>query len=564
LLISGLVSNAAIESALLSDPSRSLSWGPALFRLLLAFHGAVLLLLGAFGKHWISPAAEARPHAPADNALQDQKATRQPWAVLASLGILALVLRLWNLNSDLWFDEVITLVEFVRPSFGEIITKYDSQNQHMLFSVLAHMSIGIFGESAWALRLPSVIMGIGSIWILFFFGRCVLGQREALFASVLMTVSYHHIWFSQNARGYVGLLFFAGLATWLWLEMQRESTWARSACYIAAAALGIWIHLTMVFVVAAHALVFAGQLIFDQFKGHQKKPSRLLSHFQWHALIALVLAGSVTLQLYALSLPEFLETSLHQGSTPSEWTNPLWAIAEGLRGLRVGLAGIVVVLATLALAGVGWVSLYRRNRVAALLMILPALLGGVTMLGMGHNLWPRFFFFSMGFALLILVNGAMAIPRVLFGLMRSLRPHPTITSRMGIVLTCAMIAASGVTVPRCFAHPKQNFSGAKTYVEQNRGADDPVIAVGLAGIAYEKFFAPQWPVVRTQAELDSISRSHPTTWLIYTLPIHLQAYHPEIWELINEEFKIVKVFPGTLGGGEVYVCRHEPGNGTSK
>jgi hypothetical protein len=276
------------------------------------------------------------------------------------------------------------------------------------------------------------------------------------------------------------------------------------------------------------------------------------------------LAGSVTLQLYALSLPEFLKTSLHQGSTPSEWTRPLWAIAEGLRGLQVGFAGIVAVLATGALVSVGWLSLYRRDRIAAILMVLPALLGGATMLGMGHNLWPRFFFFSMGFALLILVNGAMVMPRVLLGLMRFIQPHPKLASRLGIALTCVMIVVSGVTVPRCFALPKQDFTGAKSYVEQNRRSDELAVAVGLAGIAYEKYFAPNWPVVRSHGELNALGESHLTVWLIYTLPIHLKAYHPEIWELINNDFKIVKVFPGTLGGGEVYVCRREPANGTAK
>jgi 4-amino-4-deoxy-L-arabinose transferase-like glycosyltransferase len=531
---------------------------------LLAFHGVVLLLIGIFRKRRLPNAAKTSPLASTETVLQGPKSSRQPWAVLAFLSIIALVLRLWNLNSDLWFDEVTTLVEFVRPSLGEIITRYDSQNQHMFFSVLAHLSIGIFGESAWALRLPSVILGIASIWILFFFGRKVLGHREALLAAMLMAVSYHHIWFSQNARGYMGLLFFTILATWLWLEIQKESTWGRLACYVVAVTLGIWIHLTMVFVVAAHALVFASQLIYARFRGHQKESPRLPTRYQWHAIIALLLSGSVTLQLYALSLPEFLETSLHQGSTPSEWTKPLWAIAEGLRSLQVGFTGVVVVLATVVLVSIGWVSLYRRDRIAAILMVLPALLGGVTMMSMGHNLWPRFFFFSMGFALLILVNGAMAMPRVLFSLMRFLRPHSKIASRIGVAITCAMIIASGATVPRCFAHPKQDFTGAKAYVEQNRRPGDLAVAVGLAGIAYEKYFAPDWPVVRTHVELNTLGESHLPIWLIYTLPIHLKAYHPEIWELIDNDFKIVKVFPGTLGGGEVYVCRREPGNGISK
>jgi hypothetical protein len=63
-----------------------------------------------------------------------------PWSlgVLAALGVTALGLRLWQLDSCFWFDEVLTVVDFVRPPLGQIVTSFPSQNQHMLFSVLAH------------------------------------------------------------------------------------------------------------------------------------------------------------------------------------------------------------------------------------------------------------------------------------------------------------------------------------------------------------------------------------------------------------------------------------------
>jgi uncharacterized membrane protein len=48
---------------------------------------------------------------------------------------------------------------------------------------------------------------VASIGALYLLGRAVAGPTEALFAAALMTVAYHHVWFSQNARGYSGLLF---------------------------------------------------------------------------------------------------------------------------------------------------------------------------------------------------------------------------------------------------------------------------------------------------------------------------------------------------------------------
>src|SRR5262249_32397030 len=134
-------------------------------------------------------------------------------------------------------------------------TRFPSQNQHMLFSVLARLSFDLFGESAWALRLPSVLFGVGSVWALFMLGRRLLGEREALLACALMTVSYHHVWFSQNARGYMGLLCFTLLATWLWLESLARDEWPWHIGYAVAVALGAWLHLTMAFVVSAHVLL---------------------------------------------------------------------------------------------------------------------------------------------------------------------------------------------------------------------------------------------------------------------------------------------------------------------
>src|SRR6185436_4222115 len=126
---------------------------------------------------------------------------------MAGLSVLAFALRLPGLNSCMWLDEILTMVRFARPPAWQILTTFPDQNQHMLYSLLAHGSISLFGDQVWALRLPSVFFGVASIWALFLLGRKLIGEKQALAASALMTVSYHHIWFSENARGYMGLLF---------------------------------------------------------------------------------------------------------------------------------------------------------------------------------------------------------------------------------------------------------------------------------------------------------------------------------------------------------------------
>ena len=546
------VSNDSYARVLLGGNGADLSWGPTLFRILLVLHGGLLVILGLTRKD-----STRRSDDDQISAIVDKESRTTPLAigVLAALSFIGLALRLWNLNSDLWIDEVFTLLDFVRKPIGQILTSFPSQNQHMLFSILARASTGIFGESAWSLRLPSVLFGIGSIWAFFFLCKRLLGTREALLGSALMTVSYHHIWFSQNARGYMGLLLFTLLATWCWFEALETNEWRWWLGYTASVVLGMWIHPTMAFVVAAHGLVHLVLLAAPKLDGSGVPGLSPERRAGLRPFAAWLLSITVTLQLYALALPEFLAVGLHEESKDSEWTNPLWVVTESLKGLSFGFAGVAIVVCGGAFVAFGWVCLFRTNRRAAVLMVLPALLAGCTMLLLGHNLWPRFFFFSMGFGLLIVINGAMQLPKVIGPYFRPFREQRFIAGYAGVGLCVLMITASLITVPKNYALPKQNFSGAKNYVEAHVSPGDGIVAVSLAGVVYGSYLTPYWPVAKTDSELEPFQRVNDRVWLVYTLPIEIKAFRPDLWRIIERDYEVVQVFPGTLNGGEVFVCQ---------
>lgn len=544
LFFAALVSNADYHHALLTNTSRSLSWGPTLFRVLLAIHGLALIFAGMV---W-------RRAAVSENSTNNQgwKPDKQAFVILSVLTVVGLVLRMFRLNTDLWFDEILMVLDFIRQPFGEMLTSFPSKNQHLLYSILAHISAQWFGESAWAVRLPSVIFGVGSIWALFLVGRHIFDRRVALLSCTLLTLSYHHIWFSQNARGYMGLMLFTTLATWLWLE-----SWGRGLgwwiAYGAVTAIGAWVHMTMIFVVAAHGVLYLVWLVAPKLLSAR----RLEGKQRWYPFLAWALCGTLTLQVYALALPEFLGTGIHEVSEPSEWVSLWWLVTESLRSLQLGFSAVIVLLAAGVMVCVGVWGLLRRDLMALASMILPPVFAGVTTLLWSHNFWPRLFFFAMGFGLLIAVNGALQLPQLL----RWVIPAETLSDRSlakaGLAFAVLMIVASAATIPRCYALPKQNYTGARDFVERNRRSGDAVVAVGLAGVAYEKYFAPTWAAAQTQLELDAARQGHSDVWLVYTIPIQVKAYRPDVWRVIEQDFEVVKVFPGTLGGGEVFVCRQK-------
>jgi mannosyltransferase len=527
-------SNSAIEVVLGRTPGE-LSWGPTLFRVLLGLHGA--LLVATATRSWRSSRnSAARASSPVTPAWA--------WRCISGITIVAVALRLWKLDTGLWLDEILTLVDFVRLPVREIVSSFPSQNQHMLYSLLAHASVSVFGESAWSVRLPSVLFGVGSIWALFLLGRRILGVRQAILASALMTVSYHHIWFSQNARGYMGLLFFSILSAWIWLEALDRNQTKWYVAYAVSAALGIWVHMTMIFVIAGTAVVYLAGLLF------KNSSERKAGSGPW---MAWLLTGTFTLQLHALVVPQFLRDALHEVSMPSEWTNPLWVVTESIRSLNIGWSGAGVLVVGGAVLLAGWLRLTLRNPRETLMMTLPPILGGGFMLAASHNLWPRFFFFAMGFALLILMGGIAELSNLFAR--RVMPARTSVAGTLSLVGGLALIAVSLLTVPRVYRLPKQDYIGARELAEKMRGGGNPIVAVGLAGTAYGKYYAPQWEIARTGTELETLGNRYSAITLVYTLPIELKAFHPDLWRVVEDSFEPVAAFPGTLGGGEVYVCR---------
>lgn len=546
LLIAAVIIPSDGYSQTLSGGTKDLTWGPLLFRALLAFHGVVIVIIGAL---WTR-------HAPASAvSLEEVVTNSKAWAVLIALTFLALLLRLWSLDSAPWIDEVLTLVDFVRLPINEIVITFPSQNQHMLYSMLARGAFAIFGESSWALRLPAVLFGIGSIWALFFFARRVTGVRDALLACALMTVSYHHVWFSQNARGYTGLLMTTLLATWFWLEALKRDDWKWWALYTGAIVTGMWIHMTMAFVVAAHGLVYLMFLVWPRLSGTGPEVSAERKA-GFKPIIAWLLSVTLTVQLYALALPQFLATGLHEESRNSEWTNPIWVLTETIENLSIGFVGTAVVAIAAAFVMFGWISILRRNRRAALLMVLPPILSGGLMLTLGHNLFPRFFFFAMGFALLIVVHGTLELPKVVLRYAPRFPSAARFAPKLGVGFALLMIGASLFTVPRNYAGPKQDFAGARDYVEEQVTPNSRAVAVNLAGDMFAKYYAPDWLTTRDVSQLDQLELGNETVWLVYTMPFEIQAFSPELWKSIQNDYEVVRAFPGTLNGGEVVVCRY--------
>jgi 4-amino-4-deoxy-L-arabinose transferase-like glycosyltransferase len=463
------------------------------------------------------------------------------WGLLGVLLIAATIVRLYKLDAGLWYDEIVTHILYANLPLGELVTTYGSENQHFLFSIGAASAIKLFGDTDAALRLPAALFGVASIAALYLLGKTAASRREGLLAAALLAFSYHHVWFSQNARGYTGLLFWSILSSWLLLRALDEERPQLWLWYAVAAALGMYTHLTMLFVIAGQFLIY----LINRFKTR-----RLALPHDWHGvLFGFGMAGFLTVLLYAFVLPQIFGDIAGTVSVVEEWKNPLWTLMEFVRGLQAGFSGSLASIVALLLFSAGVVSYWRTRYEIVLLLVLPAALGAGVTIGLGHHLWPRFFFFTFGFGALILIRGVMAtVAWVATRLHRS--PEQALWA--GTIACVLVIVVSAVSVVFAYG-PKQDYDGALAFAEQQMGAGDVLLVTGLAGNVYKNYYGLDYPVVTDSAELEAARATNGRTWIIFTFRPVLQSLQPEVAQAIVDEFFIVDRFPGSVANGAVVV-----------
>ncbi len=184
-------------------------------------------------------------------------------------------------------------------------------------------------------------------------------------------------------------------------------------------------------------------------------------------------------------------------------------------------------------------------------MLLPGLLTAAALLVTEHNLWPRFFFFCAGFAVLIVLRGLMEAVKLVPGRFRH---------AVTVAAAATLIAASSYTLPRAYG-PKQDFAGARAYVQRYRGPEDAVVTLDLADFPYRSYLREDWLSAGSERELERIEQNHARTWVLYTFPMRLAAVRPDLWERLEEAYATAAEFPGTVGGGTVVVKVYESNRG---
>ncbi|MFH0943328.1 MAG: glycosyltransferase family 39 protein, partial [Candidatus Beckwithbacteria bacterium] len=157
--------------------------------------------------------------------------------------LLGLSLRLINLNQSLWLDEAFQFKATAYFSLKQMLTVYLPGDFNPPLSYLINFFFNrIFGYSEIALRLPSVIFGLLTIWLVY-----KLSQRK-IWPALLLATSGLHLYYSQEARMY-SLAALAVTASF-WFLLKKRWFW-----YAIFSLIAIYSHYLTIFIFPAQLLL---------------------------------------------------------------------------------------------------------------------------------------------------------------------------------------------------------------------------------------------------------------------------------------------------------------------
>lgn len=176
--------------------------------------------------------------------------------LLVILG-LGLWIRLVGLGQSLWLDEAIewwavTSFSLKQLLFGYMAGDFNPPGHHLLL----WFWVRIFGDSEISLRFPSVLFGIGIVYLTYRITKLILGKKDELVGIPGLPLRISHIsaifaafsglliYYSQEARMYSMAAFFTAGAFYFLIknEVSQKKSWINFILFAIFFAAGLYSH----------------------------------------------------------------------------------------------------------------------------------------------------------------------------------------------------------------------------------------------------------------------------------------------------------------------------------
>ena len=168
---------------------------------------------------------------------------------MAAIFVAAILLRFAGLGAQsVWLDEAVS-VRVATP----VLEPVDA-NHPPLYYIMLYYTMSALGRSEAAIRLPSALISVLNVGLLYLLGRRLVNREVALLAAALLALSPLDIWYAREARMYtaiafVTLLMALGLAWRHWAGFALFFIGLSAGLYLSYLIPPIWMALSAVWLV---------------------------------------------------------------------------------------------------------------------------------------------------------------------------------------------------------------------------------------------------------------------------------------------------------------------------
>jgi len=181
---------------------------------------------------------------------------RRTIVLLAAVTAFAAALRLVAIDAKgFWGDEISTVFLVHRP-YGDMLDHVARlESTPPLYYSLAWLWAKLFGTTEAGLRSLSALVGAGTVPLAYGAAQELVSRRGALYAATLAAASPVLVWYSDEARAYMLLVFLGAGALWCFARTLKSSSRLALALWAAASSLAVLTHYFAVFLAIPEATV---------------------------------------------------------------------------------------------------------------------------------------------------------------------------------------------------------------------------------------------------------------------------------------------------------------------
>ena len=206
-----------------------------------------------------------------------------PYFLVAIVVMIGIVLRIYDLDEKSLFGD-----EWLSVRDAESIHWWWGQPPLFFLVLRFFMSIE---TNDFVLRLPAVIFGVLTMPLCYYIGRLFFGTKEGLVGAFLLSISWMHIYYSQQVRMYSLFVFLCLSSLFFFykcffegeekgkrergsrIRLERNRT-GLFVGFIVSTVLGLYTHFFMVFIVAVEVVYFGLMMISDHISRRSKSFSK--------------------------------------------------------------------------------------------------------------------------------------------------------------------------------------------------------------------------------------------------------------------------------------------------